>query len=367
VTKTVKIKLLTTPEQSEALQQTVILFNQICNWFSQKAFAVGEFRKNQLQKLFYQECREAFPGFSSQLTIRAIDVVCQAYKLDKRVERVFRKYSAAVYDQRVLAFKLNDEASIWSVKGRFNVPIQVWNKQLFNQNRGQADLICQNGKWFLHLAIWAEDEPIKPAQSFLGVDLGVVNIAATSDGKIFTAQAIEKKRQQYSQHRQRLQLCKSRNAKRRIRKTKKKESGFRKDVNHRIAKELVRVAKGTARGIAIENLKGIQQRTTVRKAQRNQRMSWSFFQLRQFMEYKAADAGVPVVIVDPRNTSRRCFACGHIDKRNRRSQDKFQCCACGHSDQADLNAAKNIAFRAVVNPPIAAATASLQAHDFSRG
>ena len=100
-------------------------------------------------------------------------------------------------------------------------------------------------------------------------------------------------------------------------------------------------------------------------------MSWSFFQLR----YKAAEQAIPVVVVKAQNTSRRCSACGYIDKKNRKSQSEFCCKQCGHSENADLNAAKNIAlratmpltdfgdFRAAVNPPIAAAmsTARLQA------
>ncbi|MBK7543293.1 MAG: transposase [Candidatus Competibacteraceae bacterium] len=53
------------------------------------------------------------------------------------------------------------------------------------------------------------------------------------------------------------------------------------------------------------------------------------------MEYKAKREGVFVQYVDPRNTSRQCAACGHIDKANRKAQSRFQCvllwacCECG--------------------------------------
>ena len=63
-------------------------------------------------------------------------------------------------------------------------------------------------------------------------------------------------------------------------------------------------------------------------------------QLIQMLEYKADE----VIRVNPRNTSRRCFECGHTDKRNRKSQSKFRCVACNHSDNADANAALNIAY-----------------------
>jgi putative transposase len=116
------------------------------------------------------------------------------------------------------------------------------------------------------------------------------------------------------------------------------------------AKELVTRAKGTLRGIALEDLSGIRQRVTVRKAQRRVHHTWAFNQLKNFVLYKAAIAGVPVKLVDPRNTSRTCFQCGHCEKDNRKSQEEFKCLACGFVANADLNAAKNIG-RAAVNQP----------------
>ena len=88
--------------------------------------------------------------------------------------------------------------------------------------------------------------------------------------------------------------------------------------------------------------------------------SWSFHQLRQFVVYKAALAGVPVVFVDPRNTSQECPECGHTDKRNRPNRDTFLCRSCGFSGAADHIAAVNIGSRATVNSPNAA-SASLSA------
>lgn len=80
--------------------------------------------------------------------------------------------------------------------------------------------------------------------------------------------------------------------------------------------------------------------------------SWSFAQLRQFLNYKARLAGVPVIIVDPRNTSRRCSVCGYIDKRNRKNQAEFVCRSCGFMDNADFNASKNLSFLGLVSGQI---------------
>ena len=72
--------------------------------------------------------------------------------------------------------------------------------------------------------------------------------------------------------------------------------------------------------------------------------------------YKAKLAGVPVVFVDARNTSRTCSACGHCEKANRKSRGEFACKHCGYSENADRNAARNVRDRAVVKRPDLAAS-----------
>jgi transposase len=88
---------------------------------------------------------------------------------------------------------------------------------------------------------------------------------------------------------------------------------------------------------------------------------WSFFQLRAFIAYKAALAGVRVVYVNPAYTSQTCSACGHCERANRKTQAQFLCTSCGFSAHAEVNAAVNIRQnargRAAVIPPDTAALA----------
>ncbi|MEW6750516.1 MAG: transposase [Candidatus Latescibacterota bacterium] len=131
------------------------------------------------------------------------------------------------------------------------------------------------------------------------------------------------------------------------------EARFARDVNHQISKRLVAKAEGTARGIALEDLGGIRERLTVRRPQRRSQHAWTFRQPRAFVEYKARRVGLPVVLVDPRNTSRSCPRCGLADQANRPSQALFRCIQCGFSGHADTIAAENIR-RVAVNQPYAA-------------
>jgi IS605 OrfB family transposase len=147
------------------------------------------------------------------------------------------------------------------------------------------------------------------------------------------------------------------NIRRALQRTARREAAFRRDVNHVISKKLVASATDTLRGLALENLEGIRQRTPFRQAQRAKMSGWAFAQLRSFTEYKSRLAGIPVVLVDPKHTSQKCSACGHISRSNRRTQALFSCRACGFEANADFNAALNIRSRALVSAPEVAGAA----------
>jgi IS605 OrfB family transposase len=189
---------------------------------------------------------------------------------------------------------------------------------------------------------------------FLGVDLGIANIAADSDGKKYSGSEMKSVRHRQRRLRTKLQKKHTTSANRRLKKLAGKEERFARHTNHVISKQIVTTAKGTGRGIAVEELTGIRERVKVRHGQRVVLHSWAFLQLKTFVLYKAALAGVLVVQVDPRNSSRECSQCGHIDKANRPSQSKFSCQRCGHAAHADLNAACVIAGRGAVSRPNAA-------------
>jgi IS605 OrfB family transposase len=187
------------------------------------------------------------------------------------------------------------------------------------------------------------------------VDLGIVNIATTSDGELVSGSHINNVRARYVRYRAKLQKRGTKSAKRLLRKRSGREARFVKDTNHCVSKRIVAQAQDTGRGIAIEDLNGIRERAaTVTKRQRRALHSWSFAQLRSFLAYKAIMAAVRLVAVDPRNTSRTCSVCDHCDRANRKSQSKFVCTSCGYVAHADVNAACNIARRAAVIPPYAA-------------
>ena len=343
---TVKVKLLPTSEQKASLIKTMEVFNDACNYISQNAWENQTFGQVGLHHLCYRYVRETY-GLSAQLTVRAIGKVCESYRADKKTLHVFKKHSALVYDQRILSFKGLDTVSILSLDGRFKIPIVFGEYAQLHRRmiRGQADMIYIKGNLFLCLCVEIpEGTPVEP-KGTLGIDLGINNILTDSDGDIFSGKEVDAVRERMTTIKRKLQRRDSKSAKRHLKKISGKEVKFKRNTNHIISKKIVSKAKDTSRAIALEDLKGFNGRQTVRKADRDRFGKWAFDQLRQFIEYKAQLAGVPVIAVNPRNTSRACSKCGFISKANRKSQSLFSCVKCGMSMNADFNAALNIALK----------------------
>jgi len=350
---TAKIKLLPTSEQAIVLEHTLETANVACDYISERAWQEHTFRQFDLHHLVYYDVRERF-GLSAQMTVRCISKVADAYQLDHKTKRSFRHQGAIAYDNRILRWKLDrQEVSIWTLDGRQTIPFACGERQreLLQSQKGESDLALIDGEFYLLATCKVETpEPIE-IEKALGVDLGIVNIATDSDGQVYSGARINGMRKRHAKLRTKLQSKSTKSAKRLLKKRKRKERRFAQDVNHVISKSIVEKAKGTGRAIALEDLTGIRNRTTVRKSQRRQHHSWTFYDLRKKIEYKAQLAGIPVILVDPRNTSRTCPVCGCVDKRNRPNQSTFSCIQCGFSDHADTIAAVNIGRRAVVNPP----------------
>ena len=339
--------LLTDEIGSKRLLDTMEAFNAACNEIAETCFIEKSASKFNIQKLVYHKVREKF-GLSAQLTIRAIAKTCEAYKINKKVQPIFKKHGSITYDSRILTFKgLGSDfpqVSLTTLDGRryFNLKVCAYFAGRINRVQGQVDLIYCKGKFFLYATCdMPEDTPIEP-DDVLGVDLGVKNIAVDNTGKVFSNEKVEQVRVKLHKLCSDLQSKGNKHAKRRLKQVSGRESRFRTNENHCISKYLVVKAKDTNCAIALENLSGINSKTTVRKKQRAERLSWAFWQLRSFITYKAKLVGVPIILIDPHYTSQRCNVCGHIEKANRKSQSEFVCKQCGHNENADCNGAKNI-------------------------
>ena len=353
--KTLQVKLLPDDKQRQILIDTFVKFNEACNFVSRIAWEKKLFNKVFLQRIVYRDIREKF-GLAAQLAVRVIAKVVETYKADRASFHEFRDFGSIVYDPRILSFKGMDQVSISTTRGRIRIPITIgkYGEIPFKRIRGQCDLVRKNKLFYLMVAVEIPEEPAIEPEDIIGIDMGIVNIAVDSTGKYYSGDRVREVREHNADLRSRLQSVRTKSAKRHLKKLSGKESRFARNTNHVISKEIVAKAKGTSFAIAIENLDGIRMGTTVRKGKRYIHNSWSFHQIRSFIEYKAKEAGIPLIVVDPHNTSRECPNCHTISKKNRPERSQFRCISCRFEGEADYIASLNIRNRAAVSQPIVA-------------
>jgi putative transposase len=364
-TRTVCCKLLLDADAATAIRATAEAFNAAATYCASVAWEERTTNKNKLHHVVYGPTRITY-GLGAQLACCARDKAAEAVRAARANGHdscpTFKPESSIRYDARTYRLMSLDRVSLNTLTGRVvgQLLLGVFQRRYLYDTSwkiGGAELVQRDGQFYLHLtqtkASPAPDEPT----GFLGVDLGIVNLAADSDGEIYSGAQVQAVRTRCHKHRQRLQEATTRRARWRLRKNARREARFQRDVNHQISKALVKKARTTRKAIALEDLTKIRERVTVRREQRRARHSWAFRQLRAFIAYKAAQAGVPVVAVDPRNTSRTCSVCGHCEQANRPDQAHFRCRSCGYTAAADTNAAVNIASRAARQTAYCAAPA----------
>ncbi|MFD4414261.1 RNA-guided endonuclease InsQ/TnpB family protein [Streptomyces sp. NPDC058476] len=363
-----QVKLIPEADQAAALSATLHAVNGAANWVSGVAFDHGVPREYELRKYTYGELKDR--GLGAQAAQHTIKKVCDAYttlranmragnlgkpgsKRRRKAESkpiAFRPEAAHPFDDRCLSWQYDAQTvSIWTTAGRLKNVRFVCSpdalKTLREHRKGEADLIERDGVFYL-VAVCEipEAAPYEP-ERFIGVDLGIANIAITSTGYQAAGRGLNRHRKRQLDLRAKLQAKGTQSAKRRLKNRRRKEARHATNQNHIISKKIVTEAERTSSGIALEDLGGIRQRVRLRKPQRIILHSWAFYQLGQFLEYKARRAGVPLVYVDPAYTSQECADCHHIDKKNRVDQALFICRSCGGVAHADRNASRNIAAR----------------------
>ncbi len=349
---TLKIKLLPTDGQAALLLDTMREANTVCNAISDVAWENRIFNNFKLHHEVYHPFKKTFK-LSSQMLIRQIAKVADAYKLDKKTKRVFKPLGSIAYDNRIMTYKPDNVVSLWCIGGRQKIDYICHNPNYIPYIKGEADLVYKKGKFYLFQTVDIPEEDVDDVEEFIGVDLGLTTIAHTSDNVEFSADGLNK----YREHRQKVRSSLQRKGTRGSRKLLKRLSGKEKThaciVNHTIAKQIVQSAKSQNKGIAIEDLTGIRFTSKRRnKKFRTKLGKWNFSQLRNYITYKAQLNGVPLVVVPPAYTSKTCHSCKHIGKRTNKH---FKCtnknCEVDVID-ADFNAALNISLLgAVVNQP----------------
>jgi putative transposase len=353
-----------------ALVETIDEAKNAYRIVSEAAFESGTKSRYALQKLVYAEVR-AKTRLTAQMTCSAIRKVAAAYKSAKAGGHKLNepaRFSASAVDlqggARGRDFRLYPERSVVSIStvdgrkqlsyrcGKFQrsfVESPEWKVQA-------AKLIYKRRKkgwrYELHVQVVRKTRERKTG-GVLGVDTGRRYLAVATTGEdahLFPAGYLKPKKEHLRRLRGKLKSKGTRSSTRTFIRVSGREARLTRDFQHKTAKELVRIAiESGCSAIAVERLNGIRKRTRTRgKKARHHHATWAYRQFLDILRHKAEGAGLEMIEVDPANTSRACSKCGCVEKANRNGLN-FSCEQCSYCLHADLNAARNIRLRAILD------------------
>ena len=349
---TVRCKLIVPTNFRHKVDETLIGFADACNQILSVAKRDNCWNTTKLHHKVYKPTR-ASTGMKANHVCQAIRRVINQKKATKQIHK-FRPTSIFLDARTFKYVEEKQQVGVTLKEKRVNFELKIGGYQMALL-RGQLPTSAtlsktRQGDYYINIVIEVPTQPKYKTSKVLGVDVGLRDIASTSTSKSWDGKQLRETRAKFARVRASIQSKRTKSSKRLLRRLSGKERRFQKWVNHNISKQLVEEAKefGT---IAFEDLSGIRQRAKVRKSQRREHNSWSFYQLRLLTEYKANVAGIDVVLVDPRYTSKTCNCCKVIGNR---SEKNFRCVnkMCGWVGDADYNGALKIANLAgmVVNP-----------------
>lgn len=354
--RTVKIPL----ELSEDQRDLVLKTMESCkHFFNYAVKACCESKTHNYFKMAekgkYAIYRGLFPELPSVLIGSVLKEACRAVKnWNYRHKKEQWKCSVAQTSywyplNKAGISRRNDLTSIASIGGRIrllcSIPNWFVDRYKINTNSvycGKIHLTKTGIYLCLTYYIWTKQSA---GDQIIGVDRGLYNLCALSDGTIFSSKRAVAIKRKYQYLRSKLKQKGTRSAKRHLRAMCGREKRFMQDFDHCVTKQL---ASRTDVGIyVLEDLSGVREKPVNEKV-RHWLNEWSYYRFEAQLRYKCAFEGIDVVFVKPQYTSQQCSACGNIDK-NSRKKSRYRCKSCGHTENADVNAAKNIRDKYVRN------------------
>ena len=359
-TITVSCKLEVPPNITPEIDKTLEQFADACNRILDTAQMEGVTNKTKLHHLVYKPVRQA-TDLKANHVCQAITRVLGNLKASYKIKQ-FRP-TTILLDARTFRYEEESQVvGITLVTGRKKFDLSIGNYQkglLKGHIPTSATLVKRkSGDYYIQICVNIPTQPIGKTPKTIGVDLGRRSIAATSTGKTWSGQQLNEIRDKYSRVRANVQSKRTKSSKRLLRRLSGRERRFQSWLNHNISKQLVAEAKDIEAALVFEDLTNIRKslnRKPRSKKERRKTNNWAFYQLKQYVKYKACIAGVPVLSVPAAYTSQTCARCHHVHPeqgKSYRSGERYSCGNCGWKHNADINAGIVISqLGAVVTSP----------------
>lgn len=288
-----------------------------------------------------------------------------AYKKFFSKKSRFPKFKKKTYGNDSFRFSDSKEFKIDQLKGKIKLPKLGWinfdNHRPIEGTPTSVTVSSKAGRWFIAVSAKQQvQEPIKQTDSAIGIDLGIANLIALSDGSFVKPLDLNKQNKKLKY----LQRCLSRkkkgskNSKKqklKIQKAHYKISNIKKDYLHKTTTTLSKShAVVVMEDLKIKNMSR-SAKGTIEKPGKNVKaksglnrsiLAQNWGEIKRQLEYKQSWSGGRLEVIDPKNTSRTCPNCGYIDKQNRKTQANFTCLNCAFIAHADTVGAINVLQRA---------------------
>lgn len=365
-TVTSKIKLLP-PNRSKLEKMTRMLdtYRQACSWFLEQAKVLNTASRAHLNRETYRQACELFDLNRGTLQCAMLKAL-SAYRSYLSRKQRGKKANLPKFEKTVPVMVRQDcyslcqlPSSTWVIKfpissGRSQIAVPLAASAYHAKKlqdlaggscrQGSMEILQdKNGEWYVSISLVYETHIDDPG-GIIGVDFGIVKLAVLSNNVFFDGRQKRWRKERWAERRKALQQAGRLS---RVKKEAGHERRWMQYINHCISKRIVEIAKAEGKAIALENLLGIRERVKGSKKFNRMMSGWNFRQLASFIKYKATLARVPVIYVDPKETSKTCPRCGNVSRYNRKTQGWFKCIKCGYQSDADRVGALNIAARAI--------------------
>ncbi len=205
----------------------------------------------------------------------------------------------------------------------------------------------REGQWYVTFVVERRGKKPK-SKAVIGVDIGMVNIVSTAEGRRYGQISPELRRRversaAKRRRKQKLNACLKRKGLPTVDLADHRAEAFaRNEIGQALNQMIADLPTGAA--VAVERLTVKQMRFKSRQMNRALRASQLGY-VRDKLKFKLDERGLRYRSVQPAYSSQECSECGFTLSLNRRSQAEFECLWCGYKANADENAAANLAKR----------------------
>lgn len=334
---TYQFRLLPTNKQLKEFQRQLDVHKSLYNHCLEQKINI--YKETGKSPTCFDQIKSELQQFKNNTNVSSLQQTIR--RLDKSYQSFFKKNNSFPRFKnrfRTIEFTIGDGCQI-KPNGIYiqhvGIVECIFHREIIGKIKS-ISITRKNGTLYVNIGC-EQLHGFKPKrETVVGIDFGIQSTMTTSDGTKLKSETITKN---HSKTLARLQRKKEksknkRKVKKAIAKVYTKIQNKRKDFNHKISRCIV----DTYDIICIEDLK-VSEITSEIKNINKRLYDIGISQLKQFLIYKAENAGKLCVLVNPAYTTQMCSSCGIIKEKS--LKERIHKCACGLKIDRDINAANN--------------------------